>query len=216
MTSLNNVDSEQATVFVVDDDDGIRQTISLMLRSLKVRVKTYSNAREFLDFYTPDLPGCLLLDMRMPGITGFQLQTELNELGVQLPIIFVSAHGEIPSAAAAMRAGALDFIPKPFSPQYLLERIHEALAVDAKRRSAAAMRQQIQRRLDLLTDRECEVMQRLAQGMSTKVIAARLGISSKTVDNHRAKILEKMEVDNTTQLAVLYSNLQPSESRGDV
>jgi FixJ family two-component response regulator len=145
--------------------------------------------------------------MRMPGMTGFQLQRELTERGIELPIIFITAHGEIPAATAAMRAGAVDFIPKPFSPQYLLERIHEAIALDRAKRRSAASQQHVKSHIASLTDREREVMELLSKGYSTKVIAARLGISGKTVDNHRAKVLEKMSVDNAAQLAILVAQL---------
>lgn len=193
--------TEQATVFIVDDEPVARRAVSLLARSVGLAAESYPSAQEFLAGYDPQKLGCLVLDMRMPGMTGMQLQRELASRSVQLPIIFLTAHGEIPSATAALRAGAVDFIPKPFSSEVLLERIHEAIAIDAQQRRNREHRKELELRISTLTDREYEVMQLLAVGDSTKVIARRLEISSKTVDNHRAKILEKMGVDNAIQLS---------------
>lgn len=195
--------AQQATVFIVDDDSDVRRAVSLLVRSVDLDAVSFSSAQEFLDKYDDQKPGCLILDVRMPGMTGLQLQQEMAARGIRLPVIFVSAHGEIPTATAVIRAGAVDFIPKPFSPQTLLERIHEAISIDHEQRRAHSLVQEVESRVAALTDREREIMQYLMQGESTKVIASRLGISPKTVDNHRAKVLEKMVVDNTTQLARL-------------
>lgn len=192
-----------STIFVVDDDPDVRRTISLLVRSVDLEAQLYSSAQEFLTCYDGQTPGCLVLDLRMPGMTGLQLQQHLMEEEIRLPVIFISAYGEIAAASAAMRAGAVDFLPKPFSPQTLLERIHEAVALDAKQRQAFARQREVNQRIATLTSREHEVMQLLAAGDSTKVIARRLGISQKTVDNHRAKVLEKLDVENATQLARL-------------
>lgn len=198
--------TEEATVFIVDDEPVARRTVSLLARSVGLAAESYPSAQEFLAAYDPQKRGCLTLDLRMPGMTGMQLQQELASRGIEIPIIFLTAHGEVPSATAAMRAGAVDFIPKPFSSEVLLERIHEAIAIDARQHRDREHQNQLELRISTLTDREHEVMQLLAVGDSTKVIAKRLGISSKTVDNHRAKILEKMGVDNPTQLAHLVAN----------
>lgn len=196
------------TVFIVDDDPDVRRTISLLVRSVDLHSESYGSANEFLERFDPEKPGCLVLDMRMPGMTGRQLQQELCDRGIHLPIIFVTAHGEIPTATEAMRAGAIDFITKPFSPQLLLERIHEAMAIDANERDCRMHQQEVEARIATLTSREREVMEHLAAGESTKVIAKALGISTKTVDNHRAKVLEKVKVDNPTQLACLVADLK--------
>lgn len=193
----------RATVFIVDDDGDVRRSLALLARSVDLDAEPYGSAHEFLEAFDQNQQGCLLLDVRMPGRTGLQLQQELIDRGIRLPIIFITAHGEIPTATAAMRAGALDFILKPFSPQSLLDRIQEAIALDHKNRRAQQKRQEIGSSISKLTNREREVMQLLAEGDSTKVIASRLGISPKTVDNHRAKVLEKMGVDNMAQLARL-------------
>lgn len=195
--------NRNATIFVVDDDPDVRRAVSLLVRSVDLEARLYSSAQEFLTSYDGQTPGCLVLDLRMPGMTGLQLQQRLMEEEIRLPVIFISAYGEIAAASAAMRAGAVDFLPKPFSPQTLLERIHEAVALDAKQRQAIARQREVNQRIETLTGREHEVMQLLAAGDSTKVIARRLGISQKTVDNHRAKVLEKLDVENATQLARL-------------
>lgn len=206
-TAPGETATSKATIFIVDDDPDVRRSISLLVRSVDLDAEVYASAQEFLDHYDQHSPGCVVLDMRMPGMTGLQLQQHLSERGIPLPIIFISAYGEIPTASAAMRAGAVDFIPKPFSPQILLERIHEAVAIDERLRRASERQREVNDRIATLTQREQEVMQLLANGCSTKVIAQRLSISQKTVDNHRAKVLEKLAVDNAAQLARLVSEL---------
>lgn len=203
-------DPTDATVFVVDDDPDIRRAVSLLVRSIGLNVKLYASAVEFLDSITGEEEGCLVLDLRMLTMTGLELQQELNKRGFLIPVIFISAHGDIPAATAALRAGAVDFLPKPFRPQVLLERIHEAMAIDSQRQQARCEQSALEARLALLTAREREVMQLLAGGDSSKVIAARLGISQKTVDNHRASILDKMAVDNAAQLALLVGDCRPA------
>jgi len=208
LSSLPAVTDRTRAVFIVDDDPDVRRTISLLVCSVNLAAETFASANEFLDRYDPEQPGCLVLDMRMPGMTGRQLQQELTDRGSSLPIIFVTAHGEIPTATEAMRAGAIDFITKPFSPQMLLERIHEAMAMNEKQRKNEQLQKEVQSRVATLTSREREGMEHLAAGESTKVIANRLGISTKTVDNHRAKVLEKVNVDNPTQLACLLADFK--------
>ena len=196
-----------ATVFIVDDDADVRRLLSLLVRSVGLLEDCYASAQDFLNRFDPQKPGCLLLDIRMPGMSGMELQRELSSAAPLPPIIFITAHGEIPLATQAIRAGAFDFIQKPFSPHALLERIREAIELDRERRCKHAVSVEVQERVRHLTDREREIMHFLALGESTKQIAQRLSISSKTVDNHRASILEKMHVDNPTQLAHLVSPL---------
>jgi two-component system response regulator FixJ len=197
----------EATVFVVDDDEDVRRAVTLLIRSIGLAVDSYGAAQDFLDHYDPQTPGCLVLDVRMPGMSGLELQKRLNS-GVELPpIIFITAHGEIPMATQALRAGALDFIQKPFSPQALLERVREAIDLDRENRNKGARAGEIQERMTRLTDRERQITDFLARGESTKQIALQLSISPKTVDNHRTKIFEKMHVDNSTQLANLVALL---------
>jgi FixJ family two-component response regulator len=197
---------QQATVFIVDDDADVRKSISLLVRSVDLNCETYSSGNDFLASHDPVRPGCLVLDVRMPGLTGLELQRELRSHAVEMPIIFVSAHGEIPMVIQSLRAGALDFLQKPFSPQAMLERIHEAIVEDARRRRSKSQRVEVERRLAQLSIREREILGLLADGLSTKSIAAHLSISSKTVDNHRARIFEKIQVDNTAELVrLIYS-----------
>ncbi|MDC0935486.1 response regulator [Pirellulales bacterium] len=197
-----------ATVFIVDDDPDVRRSIGLLARSVNLDVLSFGNAQDFLDSYTVDQPGCLVLDVRMPGLSGLQLQRKLKELSWRIPVIIVTAHAEVSMATRVMRDGAVDFIQKPYSPQLLLERIHEAIELDVNIRQKQRKLAKIQNLLATLTPREQEVTRFLATGRSTKQIANSLDISIKTVDNHRASILEKMRVDNTTQLASLLGQLE--------
>jgi RNA polymerase sigma factor (sigma-70 family) len=191
------------TVFIVDDDPDLCVAVSLLVRSVQLRAIVFASADEFLEAYDPHQPGCLVLDVRLPGMTGLELQNQLNARGIRLPVIMVTAHAEIPLATQAMRAGALDFLQKPYSPHTLLERIFEALKLDRELRDKSSAKSSVEARLAALTEREREVMMHLVHGKSTKRIARELGISPKTVDNHRIKILEKLDVQNTVQLANL-------------
>jgi two-component system, LuxR family, response regulator FixJ len=195
------------TVFVVDDDPEVRSSLSLLARSVGLNVETFASAREFLDSYDPRRPGCLVLDVRMPGMSGLELQKQLTAQGISLSIILITAHAEIPMAIEAMRAGALDFIQKPFSRHAILERIHEAMKLGEGRHRTQLLHHEVDGRTARLSSREREVMRLLAAGDSTKIIALRLGISPKTVDNHRIKVFKKMGVDNAAQLAGLLSRV---------
>ena len=190
-----------STVYIVDDDPDLRIAVSLLVRSVHLHAIMFSSASEFLDSYNPQQPGCLVLDVRLPGMTGLELQQQLKARGIRLPVIMVTGHGEISLATQAMRAGALDFLQKPYSPHTLLERIFEALKLDKELRDKSSAKSSVEARISVLTEREREVMMHLVNGESTKRIARELGISSKTVDNHRVKILEKLGVQNTVQLA---------------
>jgi FixJ family two-component response regulator len=196
-----------ATVFIVDDDADVRRSLSLLVRSVGFADDAYACPKEFLERFDPQKPGCLVLDLRMPGMSGLDLQQALAPS--RPPIIFITAHGEIPLAIQAIRAGAVDFIQKPFSPHLFLDRVCQAIELDRENRQKNAAVQEIQHRMAELTDRQLEVMRLLARGDSTKQIAHGLSISPKTVDNHRAKILETMRVDNPTQLAHLVVQLGP-------
>jgi two-component system response regulator FixJ len=191
------------TVFVVDDDAEVRRSLSLLARSVDLNVETFASAQEFLDSYDPGRPGCLVVDVRMPDMSGLELQKQLAVRSISLAVIVITAHGEIPMAIEAMRAGALDFIQKPFSRHAILERIHQAIRLGGERHRSRALHNQFDDRAAKLSAREHEVMDLLAVGDSTKIIASRLGISSKTVDNHRIKVFEKMGVENAAQLARL-------------
>jgi two-component system response regulator FixJ len=196
-----DVGNVEPTVYIVDDDPDIRCAVSLLVRSVGLAVEAFPSALAFLSDFDSTRFGCLVLDIRMPGMSGLELQKVLAVKGVRLPIIFVSAHGEIALAIQAIRAGAIDFIQKPYRSEFLLERIHEAIGVQRAIHCKCAQADQVQQRVNRLTGREREVMQLLAEGISTKLVARRLTISLKTVENHRTKVLAKMNVDNPTQLA---------------
>jgi len=197
-----------STLFVVDDDEHIRRAICRLAQAEGLAVEDYASAPTFLEQYDPQKPGCIVLDIRMPGMSGLELQRALSVRGSSPPIIFVSAHGEIPLAMQAMRDGAVDFIPKPFSPSALVKRIHEAMAVDQENRRKRALAGKVQLRWNKLTDREREISLLLARGETTKHIAMHLSICHKTVDNHQTRILAKMNVENSTQLANLLAALE--------
>jgi FixJ family two-component response regulator len=188
------------TVFVVDDDAAMRKSLSTLVQSVQLPVETFENAQAFLDAFDSDRPGCLVLDLRMPGLSGLELQNRLTSRGSRLPIIFISAHGDLGSAVGAMRAGAIDFLEKPFRGQALLDRINQALEMDARLRADAATFAATQERIARLTAQERDVLDLMAAGKAYKVIARELGISYKAVEGRRARIMRKMKVDNLSEL----------------
>ncbi len=188
------------TVFIVDDDEGIREGLSLLLETVGQACETYSSAIEFLDSYDSGKSGCLVLDIRMPRMTGLDLQEKLNASGSTLPIIFITGHGDVPMAVEAMRRGALDFIRKPFREQELLDRVNEALEVDAGARKLQVDRQVLLDQIGSLSPREKEVFHYVAEGKMNKVIAADLGISERTVEVHRSQVMKKLGVRTLAQL----------------
>jgi len=196
---LNN----KPTVFVVDDDEESRHSISQIVRSVHLRVEGFSSAYEFLRHYSAKQAGCLVLDTRMSGMTGLELQSDLAAREVLIPIIIISDSGDISTVTRAMRAGAIDFLLKPCSSDILLERINEALKQDAIRREEYQQRAAIGGLLDQLTSREREVLDLLIEGCNSRQIASHLGLSPKTVDNHRAKILGKLRMKSIVKLAGL-------------
>lgn len=191
---------KQETVFVVDDDEGIREGLGLLLETVGQPYESYSSAIEFLDAYDASKGGCLVLDIRMPRMSGLELQEKLNEQGSLLPIIFITGHGDIQMAVEAMRRGALDFIRKPFREQDLLDRINEALAFDAGKRKNIAERQQLVDKVAALSEREREVFHRVANGEMNKVIAQDLEISARTVEVHRSQVMKKLGARTLAQL----------------
>ena len=192
--------SDEQTVFIVDDDEGVRDGLSLLLATVGQTCELYECGQEFLEAYNDDKRGCLVLDIRMPRMTGLDLQKQLLEMGSTLPIIFITGHGDIPMAVEAMRRGALDFIRKPFREHDLLERINEALNIDADTHRKAMDRQDLEERLSKLSEREKEVFDRVADGHMNKVIAADLGISERTVEVHRGQVMKKLEARTLAQL----------------
>ena len=191
----------EATVHVVDDDKAVRESLQRLMESVGVVVETYPSAQAFLDGYDRARPGCLVLDIRMPGMSGLELQEKLADEGIGLPVIIISAHGNVEKAVRAMKAGAVDFIKKPYKGQLLLERIRQALELDARMRRKEEERAEVGARIARLTPREREVMHLLAAGKRPKQIAFELGLSRKTVDVHRGHIMMKMQVDSLVELA---------------
>ena len=187
-------------VHVVDDDEAVLDAMRLLFRSVGLPCRGYGSATEFLEAFDPDQPGCLVLDVRMPGVSGLDLQRELLRRGTVIPIIFVTAHGDVPMAVDAMKAGAADFLQKPFRDQDLLTKVQQALARDTEYRAEASAHREAQAHLATLTPREHEIMERVVAGQANKVIASELGISQRTVEVHRARVMEKMGVDSVADL----------------
>jgi two-component system, LuxR family, response regulator FixJ len=196
-TSVGNV---RPTIFVVDDDVAVRDSLKLLLRALGQPVEAYGSGVEFLDSYREDRAGCLVLDIRMPGMSGLELQQKLNDRHSIMPIIFITGHGDVPMAVEAMQAGAVDFIQKPFRDQDLIDRINQALDKDAANRAALGERAGIRKRLETLTPREREVLDLVVHGKANKVIAGDLNLSQRTVEIHRARVMEKMEASSLAHL----------------
>jgi two-component system response regulator FixJ len=195
-----NSTNARPTIFIVDDDAAVRDALKLLLRSVGQAVETFGSAQEFLDAYAEDRPGCLVLDIRMPGMSGLELQQKLNERHSIIPIIFITGHGDVPMAVEAMQAGAVDFIQKPFRDQDLIDRINQALEKDSSNRAALGERNDIRRRLETLTPREREVLDLVVHGKANKVIAGDLKLSQRTVEIHRARVMEKMQASSLAHL----------------
>jgi two-component system response regulator FixJ len=191
---------DKQTVFVVDDDEGVRDGLSLLLDTVGQNYELFESAYDFLDDFDASKHGCLVLDIRMPRMTGLDLQKKLIEMGSKLPIIFITGHGDIPMAVEAMRLGAVDFIRKPFREYDLLDRINEALNIDDTAYQQALGREALLEKLASLTERERDVFERVADGKMNKVIAADLGISERTVEVHRGQVMKKLGVKTLAQL----------------
>ncbi len=196
--------SNSATVFLVDDDPVIRRSVSTALQKRGLSVKTFESARHFLAAYEDEHAGCLVLDLRMRGMSGLELQRELALRGMKIPIIFITGHGDVPQSVEALKAGAIDFLEKPFRQEDLLDAIEAAFARDREQRRLDECRRSVADRAARLTKREREVMALLvsedASGASSKGIAQALGISPRTVEHHRARIMEKMETGSLVEL----------------
>ena len=187
------------TVFVVDDDEAVRNSLRLLLKSHGVPAVAHGSAEEFLAGYDDEQPGCIVLDVRMPGMSGPELQDELNRRGALIPVIFITGHGDVPMAVEAMRHGAVDFLQKPFSDKDLVDRIQLALAADRRNRETIGAKDQIRARIAALTPRERQVLDLVTQGKSNKVIAGDLGASQRTVEIHRSHVMEKMGATSLAQ-----------------
>jgi len=194
---------QEPCVFVVDDEEDVRDAISLLVSSVGLNAETYATARAFLEACDGSRPGCVILDVRLPGMNGLEAQRALRERGVQLPIIFISGHGDIPMAVRAVQNGALDFLEKPFRDDALLDCVNRAIELDREARAQESARQDIEAKLETLTPREVDVLERLIDGKVNKIIARELDVSTRTVEIHRARVLHKMGADNVSQLVRL-------------
>lgn len=196
-----------STVYVVDDDDGMRRALNLLLNTVGYKTAAFASPKEFLENFRPDVPGCLVLDIRMPGMSGLELQQHLNRMGSMLPVIFITGHGDVPMAVQAMKEGAFEFVQKPFRDQDLLDRINHALELDKENRSTLALRADVSQRFESLTPREKQVMAMVVDGAANKVIAIDLGLSERTVEIHRAKVMEKMGARSVAHLVKLQMSM---------
>lgn len=196
------------TVFVVDDNEGLRNALRLLLKSVGIASRTMASGKEFLDTYQPNEPGCLVLDVRMPGMSGIELQEQLNLRGAVIPVIFITGHGDVAMAVEAMQHGAFDFLQKPFRDQDLIDRIQRALERDSRNRAALEQHAKIHERLKSLTPREREVMALMIRGLANKVIAADLGISQRTVEIHRSRVMDKSGAASLAQLVRMTLDLE--------
>jgi FixJ family two-component response regulator len=200
-------------VFVVDDDPAIRTALQRLIRSVGIEVQTFSSAQDFLRVSRPQVPACLVLDVRLPDLSGLNLQEKLAEAQVDLPIVFITGHGDIPMTVQAMKAGAFEFVQKPFRDQDLLDKINHALRLDAENHKYLEQRAEVLRRIGSLTPRERQVKDKVVNGDSNKVIAIDLGLSERTIEIHRSKVMEKMGARSVAHLVRLQLTLNDRPQR---
>ncbi len=191
--------SDDALVFIVDDDEAVRQSTAWLIESIGLNVRTFISADEFLENYRNE-SGCIVMDVRMPGMSGLEAQEEMQQRGINLPLIFITGHGDVPMAVRALKRGAFDFIEKPFNDQLLLDAVQRGLKQNSEVRESQLQNESIDRRIASLTPREHEVMLRVTEGKPNKVIAHELNVSIKTVEVHRARMMEKMEASSVAEL----------------
>ena len=192
--------NDQPLIYLVDDDEAVRDSLGMLFRSIGLHHEAFASALDFLQRYDGKRHSCLVADIRMPGLSGLELQQRLNEQRAEIPIIFITGHGDVPMAVTAMKSGATDFVQKPFRDQDLIDRIHKALDRDRERRKGRAEEDAIRARIALLTPRETEVMERVARGQANKVIAMDLGVSQRTVELHRARVMRKLKMRSVAEL----------------
>lgn len=188
------------TVFIIDDDQQVREALELLMESVGLNARTFASGQVFFEHFDPMVPGCVITDIRMPGMSGLELQKKLKQEPMQPPVIIITGHGDIPMAVDAMQSGAVDFIEKPFNDQRLLDSVHRAIEMDAAARGQATQIAQIRERIESLTPREHEVMNLITQGKRNKIIADELHVSQSTVEAHRAKVMEKMQASTMSDL----------------
>lgn len=202
-SATKDLTAQRPTVFIVDDDDGVRRALGTLMESVGYQHASYPSATEFLRQYNAVQAGCLVLDIRMPNMSGLELQQELNRLGYHLPVIFITGHGDVPMAVDAMKKGAFDFVQKPFRDQDLLDRVNRALQLDVSLRQETANKDDVLLLWNSLTAREKEVMALIVEGKANKVVAQDMALSERTVEIHRARVMEKMKVRSVAQLVKL-------------
>ena len=198
-------------VYIVDDDEAVRNSLRLLLKSVGLVPAPLTSAREFLEKYDPAQPGCVVLDVRMPEMSGLELQELLNTEGAIIPVVFITGHGDVPMAVEAMQAGAFDFLQKPFRDQDLIDRIQRALEKDRANRAALNERNLIREHLESLTPREREILTLVTSGKPNKIMAADLGLSQRTIEIHRARVMEKMGASSLAQLVRMVMDLNEWE-----
>jgi FixJ family two-component response regulator len=197
-------------VFVVDDDASVREAVKRLISTVGLRVDTFGSTREFLDGKRPDSPACLVLDVRLPDASGLELQHALAEAGIQIPIIFITGHADVPMTVRAMKAGAVEFLTKPFRGQELLDAIQVAIARDRVARNEQGQIQELRSRYETLTAREKEVLALVVSGLLNKQVGAELGASELTVKTHRGRVMQKMQAESLADLVRMYERLKPS------
>ena len=199
-SQANAAIAAERVVFVIDDDEAMRETLGSLFRSVGLRVELLGSARDFAQVKMPDAPSCLVLDIRLPGVSGLDFQSELAKAGIRIPIIFMTGHGDIPMSVQAMKAGAIDFLTKPFRDQEMLDAVVRALERDQKRRDSEKVVAEVRERFDSLTSREREVITMVVDGLLNKQIAGRLGITEITVKVHRVNMMRKMRARSVIEL----------------